>query len=67
MKKFIKENWFKTFIVIVLAVIVLTYILGNRYYFMETEQKHGFGKVLNGEQEIILKCDRFTGKCEKVY
>lgn len=52
MKEFIKENWFKILIVIVLSLITSIFILSNRYYFIQ-------------KGTTIIKCDKFTGNCEQ--
>ncbi|MFA6096840.1 MAG: hypothetical protein WC788_04395 [Candidatus Paceibacterota bacterium] len=52
MKRFIKENWFRTTIIIVLSVIAFIFVLSNRYYFIQRDA-------------MIVKCDKFTGSCEE--
>jgi hypothetical protein len=47
MKNFIKQNWFKILIIILIGFFVLL----NRYYFMH----------LNAA--TIFKCDKLTGSC----
>lgn len=36
------------------------YLIVNRYYFVKTEI--GLGNIKN---EAIIRCDRFTGECER--
>jgi hypothetical protein len=57
MKKFIKENWLRVTILIILIFFSCTYILSNRYYFIHTEAK---------EKNIIIRCDKFIGNCQEV-
>jgi len=47
----LKENWFKIFILIIFVIFGITYFLNNRYYFMH----------LDGN--TIFKCDKFNGNC----
>lgn len=63
MNRFIKENWFKIFIVIVILVIAIIYVVSNRYSFVTKEKVNRFSE--NGTIEVIMKCDKFTGLCEE--
>ena len=63
MKKFVKENWFKIFAVVIILVIAVIYVMSNRYYFVKKEKSNRF--VENGTIEVIMKCDKFTGECEE--
>ena len=63
MKKFIKENWFKIFTVIIILVIAIVYIMSNRYSFVKKEKSNRFTE--NSTIEVIMKCDKFTGECEE--
>lgn len=52
MKQFIKDNWFKLVIAVILIVFFIIFILLNRYSFGYTEK--GF----------FFRCNNFSGDCE---
>ena len=56
MKNFIKENWFKITILMILTFFSCVYFLGNRYYFMHIKAE---------DKNIIIRCDKFTGNCQQ--
>lgn len=60
MKNFIKENWFKIAILITLVFFSCVYFLSNRYYFMHIKAKDNLE-----EKNVIIKCDKFTGNCQR--
>lgn len=63
MNKFIKENWFKLFAIIIILVTAIVYVMSDRYYFVKKEKSNRFTE--NGTIEVIMKCDKFTGECEE--
>jgi len=55
MKNFIKENWFKIIIIITLVIVAILFILQNLYFFIYQEGGN------------IIRCNRITGQCVRVF
>lgn len=49
--QFLKANWFKIILAIILAAGIAGYLAGSRYYFADIRAR-GY-----------VKCDNFTGQC----
>lgn len=62
-KSFIKENWFKISIIVILVVSLYIYITFNRYTFIQEESYNRFAEDMMQE---VKRCDKFTGKCEEI-
>jgi hypothetical protein len=51
MKKFIKENWFKLMIVICIVITIISWVMLDRFYYMNMDGKY------------IIMCKKITGSC----